>query len=102
MARKILTVGDIPKIEYQCVCGGKAEECKYALLCVSCRHKCKQPLPDPPDSPDPQKKIRGEIEYAKYRRRHKRCFDCKFIKAVFIDVECMNPEMKSKVPKGGK
>jgi len=101
MVRKILTAADVPEIDYRCVCGGTAKECEYALTCVSCRNKCKQSLPDT-DFPDPQEKIRGEIEYAKYRRQHRRCFDCKFIKAIFIDVECSNPEMKKKVPKGGK
>lgn len=101
MTRKFLSPADIPEIEYKCVCGGDAKDCRYALLCVSCRHRCKQPLPDT-GSPDSQQKIREEIEYAKYRRRHRRCFDCKHCKAIFIDVECTNPEMKSKVPKGEK
>ena len=51
---------------------------------------------------DPQKKLRAQIDYAKFRRRHKHCFDCIYMKAVFMDVVCTNPEMKSKVPKGEK
>jgi hypothetical protein len=42
------------------------------------------------------------IDYAKFRRRHKHCFDCIYMKAVSMDVVCTNPEMKSKVPKGEK
>ena len=101
MARKILTDADIPKIEYTCVCGGTAEECRYALLCENCLHPCKHEPPDT-DSSDPQVRIRQKISYTRRRRAHRRCFDCKFIKAKFMDVECINPEMKSKVPKGGK
>ena len=99
MVRKILTAADVPEIDYKCICGGTAKECEYALTCVSCRHRCKQPLPDT-DFPDPQKKLRGEIEYAKYRRRHRRCFDCKHCAARFISVECVNPVMKDRL--GGK
>jgi hypothetical protein len=51
---------------------------------------------------DPQKKLRAQIDYAKFRRRHKHCFDCIYVKPVFMDAECMNPEMKHKVPKGEK
>ena len=101
MVRKLLTEADIPDIPYTCVCGGTAQECRFALLCENCLHQCKH---DPPvfGMEDPQKKIRGMIEYAKHRRRHRRCFDCKYIAALFMDVECTNPIMKKKVPKGGK
>ena len=100
MVRKFLTAADVPEVEYRCPCGGTAKECEYALICVSCRHLCKQPLPDPPDPRDPQEKWRKRIELAKYRRRHRRCFDCKHCAARFISVECVNPVMKDRL--GGK
>ena len=59
-------------------------------------------LPPVTGQTDPQERMRAKIKYAKHRRKHRHCFDCKHIKAVFIDVECTNPVMKSKVPKGGK
>ena len=101
MARKLLTMADVPIIEYTCPCGGPAQACRFALLCENCLHGCRS---DPPKTgyKDPQEEIRAQIQYAKFRRRHKRCFDCKFIKAVFMDVECTNKTMKKKVPKGGK
>ena len=101
MSKKFLTPADIPVIDYKCPCGGEAKMCRYALLCESCWHPCKRALPDT-GATDPQKKLREKIEYEKFRRRHKHCFDCRFIKAVPIDVVCTNPEMKNKVPKGEK
>lgn len=101
MTRKFLSPADIPAIDYKCVCGGDAKDCRYALLCTSCRHPCKKESPVMGQT-DPQKKLRAQIDYAKFRRRHKHCFDCIYVKPVFMDVECMNPEMKSKVPKGEK
>lgn len=103
MTRKLLTLSDVPQIQYTCPCGGNAQVCRFALLCESCRHPCKKEAPSSgQNETDPQKKLRAMIDYAKFRRRNKYCFDCKFIKAVFIDVECTNPESKKKVPKGGK
>ena len=101
MTRKILTAADVPAIEYKCVCGGEAKDCRYALLCESCRHPCKKEAPTY-CLPDPQKRLRAQIDYARFRRSHRHCFDCIYVKPVFMDVECMNPEMKSKVPKGEK
>ena len=101
MPKKFLTPADIPVIDYKCPCGGEAKTCRYALLCESCRHPCKKEAPTY-CLPDPQKRLRAQIDYARYRRRHKHCFDCRFIKAVPIDVVCTNPEMKNKVPKGEK
>lgn len=101
MKKKLLTVADIPQIEYRCVCGGEASMCSASLLCENCRRPCKS---DPPvtGQKDPQDQLRARIQYAKHRRKHRHCFECKYIKALFIDVECTNPEMKKKVPKGGK
>ena len=102
MTRKILTAADIPEVEYKCHCGGDAKECRYALLCESCRHPCKKEPPELYCLRDPQKRLRSQIDYAKFRRSHRRCFSCIYMKAVFIDVVCTNPEMKHKVPKGEK
>ena len=101
MARKLLTLSDIPEIKYECPCGGNAQVCRFALLCESCRHPCKKEPPETGQT-DPQKKLREMIEYAKFRRSHKYCFDCIYCRAITIDVECTNPESKKKVPKGAK
>jgi hypothetical protein len=99
MARKLLSPADIPAIEYKCVCGGDAKDCRYALLCEYCRHPCKKEAPVM-EQAGPQKKLRAQIDYAKFRRRHRHCFDCIYCNAVFMGVACTNIEMKDKL--GGK
>ena len=96
MTRKLLSKADIPVIQYVCPCGSTAEICRFALLCENCLHPCKS-LPPEVEIGDPQKTLRGMIAYAKFRRKHRRCFDCIYIKPVFIDVECTNKTMKKKV-----
>lgn len=99
MTRKFLSPADIPEVEYKCVCGGDAKDCRYALLCEYCRHPCKKEAPVM-EQAGPQKKLRAQIDYAKFRRRHRHCFDCIYCNAVFMGVACTNIEMKDKL--GGK
>ena len=99
MTRKFLSPADIPVIDYKCVCGGDAKDCRYALLCEYCRHPCKKEAPVM-EQAGPQKKLRAQIDYAKFRRRHRHCFDCSYCNAVFMGVTCTNIEMKDKL--GGK
>nr|DAY56205.1 MAG TPA: hypothetical protein [Caudoviricetes sp.] len=94
----------IPEVLYQCPCGGAAEKCESALLCENCLHidRChKKKAPPETKDQDPKKELKAKRRYAAYRRLHRSCFDCKYCKAIPIDVECIHPTMKKLVPKGG-
>lgn len=97
---------EIPEIPYRCPCGGTAETCTLALLCENCLHTNCRRRASPPDivaeEPDPKKAMKAKRRYAAYRRRHRSCFDCKFIKPLPIDVACTHPVMRNLVKKGEK